>query len=80
MLEPAKSIIKAFGGVDIVAEIVKRDRTSVFRWTYPKSKGGTDGLIPSNMHGLLYAAALERDISISAEQFMPPQEKKRATA
>lgn len=49
MLEPAKTVIEICGGVDAVALMVDRDRSRVHRWAYPKSKGGSDGLIPSDI-------------------------------
>lgn len=45
-LDPAASIIRRLGGVDIVARERKVDRTRVFRWMYPVERGGTGGVIP----------------------------------
>jgi hypothetical protein len=52
-LDPAYSIILEFGegklsrGIDVVAEIVKRDRASVYRWMRPKERNGRGGFIPA---------------------------------
>ena len=70
MNEPAKSIIEAFGGVDAVAKIVGRNRASVFRWTYPKDKGGTSGLIPTECQSVLYNHAVKHKMDLKAEDFM----------
>lgn len=54
-LDPAYSLILKFGGpngklahgIDAVAAIVGRDRTSVYRWMLPEEKGGTGGFVPA---------------------------------
>lgn len=59
-LDPAYSIIRTFGdgklsrGIDAVAEIVKRDRSRVYRWMRPKELGGTDGFIPAQAQRALW--------------------------
>lgn len=44
-LEPARTVIAKIG-VDKVAEITGKHVSRVYRWMYPKSRGGTGGLIP----------------------------------
>lgn len=76
-LEPAASIIRAFGGpdgdltkgIDAVASITKKDRTRVFRWMRPKDVGGTGGRIPGQQRDVLYEAARRRRLPITAEDF-----------
>ena len=54
-LDPAHTLIMRFAGqngklgdgIDAVAAIVKRDRTSVYRWMLPIEKRGTGGFIPA---------------------------------
>lgn len=46
VLDPARSIIKKFGGEANVAKITGRHITRVRRWTFPKGKNGSDGIIP----------------------------------
>lgn len=46
ILDPARSIIERCGGAMAVAEITKRHVTRVRRWTYPKERFGSDGVIP----------------------------------
>ena len=53
----------------MVCEIVQTDRTAVYKWTYPKERGGCDGLIPSRYHSLLLRAAKERGVELSPNDF-----------
>lgn len=65
------SIIKLCGGVAAVSEMTGRDATRVRRWTYPKERGGSDGLIPADMQQVLMARAQERKIPLSPNHFFP---------
>lgn len=71
MMEPAKTIIEICGGFDAVAEMVGRHQTRVRRWTYPRDKGGTGGLIPSDMQAPLLEAARKRGIKLKPDHFFP---------
>jgi hypothetical protein len=75
MMEPAHTVIAICGGFRAVSEITGRDETRVRRWTYEKTKGGTGGLIPSEMQVVLLDAARERGIDLRPEHFF-----KRPTA
>ena len=46
-MQPAGAVIDALGGCKRTADIVGRSREQVWRWTQPRRRGGTDGLIPS---------------------------------
>lgn len=48
ILEPARTIIRRLGGPDAVARLTGRHVTRVRRWTYPREKNGSDGLIPTS--------------------------------
>jgi hypothetical protein len=48
MENPASYLIKKSGGHERVAEWTGASVTSVYRWTYPKSKGGTGGRVPQD--------------------------------
>ena len=71
-LEPAATIIDRFGGPDVVVEITGADRTRVYRWTQPKERHGTGGLIPQSHITKLLAAAKERGIRLDGNDFLPP--------
>lgn len=68
-MEPAQTIINLCGGVSAVAEMTGRDASSVHRWTYPRSKGGAGGVIPSDAASKLMAKARERGLPLTPEHF-----------
>ena len=47
MLNPASHIIALLGGPQATAELAGVHISRVFRWTYPKARGGTGGLVPA---------------------------------
>lgn len=69
MLDPARTIIEICGGARVVSEMVGRDETRVRRWGYPKSRGGSGGLIPSECQIVLLAEANRRGIPLKPEHF-----------
>jgi hypothetical protein len=68
-MEPASTIISICGGVAAVAEMVGRDETRVRRWTYPKDRGGTGGLVPSDCQQPLLEAARAKGLALTPENF-----------
>lgn len=48
-----------------------RDASRVHRWTYPKEKGGSDGLIPTDAAQCLMREARKRGIPLTPEHFFP---------
>lgn len=68
-MEPANTIITICGGFSAVAEMTGRSEIRVRRWTYPKLRGGTDGLIPSDCQQRLMVKATERGIDLRPEHF-----------
>lgn len=69
MSEPASSIINRCGGVPTVARWLGLNRTSVLRWTHPRERGGTGGLVPSKHQTDLMEKAREAGVSISPADF-----------
>jgi hypothetical protein len=69
-LEPAASIIDRFGGPDAVQEITGADRTRVYRWTQPRERGGTDGIIPLKPAQKLWAYAKANRLDIPSDLFL----------
>lgn len=53
----AEYLINKFGrgstdqwrGINVIANAINRHKTSVWRWTQPKEKGGTDGRVPTSI-------------------------------
>ncbi|MBM7044072.1 hypothetical protein [Rhizobium lusitanum] len=67
-LEPAKSIIAKIG-IDKVAEITGKHVSRVYRWMYPKERGGTGGMIPNSEVPALLAFAKANNIDLSPAEF-----------
>lgn len=64
MLNDAHSIIRQFGGVKKLANAINKDPATIYRWTYPKSKNGTGGLIPSSALNKVIDAAKRLNIEL----------------
>lgn len=79
-MEPANSIIEAFGGTKTVSELTGVHRSQVSKWTWSKERGGTDGLIPMKHSVALLKEAKSRKISIGPADFFPDDEKPEAAA
>lgn len=72
-MEPANTIIELCGGFGAVAEMTGRSEIRVRRWTYPKDRGGTDGLIPSDCAKALMGEAAKRGLPLLPSHFFPVQ-------
>lgn len=80
-LDPAKSIIAKIGGVDVVASVTGKHISRVYRWMYPKERGGTGGLIPQVEAIKLLSHARSNSIDLDAEEILgvAPSEPVRGT-
>ena len=67
----AQHIIQKCGGARKVATITGRTLSVVHRWSYPRERGGTDGVIPAEAQNLLWAAAQRNEVELTAEDFFP---------
>lgn len=67
----AARIMKKFGGPAELARALapKRSRTVVYRWLYPRSEGGTDGMIPPPAWLDVKIAARDLGILLTMEDF-----------
>lgn len=77
-LTQAGRILLKFGGPKRLSEIllaIGRPRTyaTVFRWDYPKEKGGTGGWIPGNAWPDIFAAARFEGLILTSEDIDPRQ-------
>lgn len=61
----AERVIDKFGTAARLAELAGIDKSSVYRWGYPKDKGGTDGAIPHGNHGAIMKAAVTAGIKLT---------------
>ena len=68
-MEPARTIIKAFGGEKEVARITGTSYTAPYRWQTSRESGGTGGRIPQKPASKLLAYARDHGIEITADDF-----------
>ena len=71
-MTPAQHVIDLFGGVAPLCEAAGVRRSTVYRWTWPKERGGTDGHIPRWHHETILQAARERDLNLTAIELVAP--------
>lgn len=69
MMNIAQNIISKCGGPTIVAKMVGIDLSQVYRWTYPRNRGGTNGLIPAQHQQTLLREAHRHGIDLSPDDF-----------
>jgi len=72
----AERVLEKFGGASRLARIFKemgldRNRATVYKWLYPRERGGTDGLIPTSAWGDVMNAARLEGILLTAEDMDP---------
>lgn len=72
-LNPAKSIIAKIG-IEKVSEITGKHVSRVYRWMYPKERGGTGGMIPHSEAPALLAYAQAHSIDLTAGDFFAARE------
>jgi len=69
MLNPAATVIERCGGVNAVAKMVGRHPSRVRRWAYSKDRGGTGGLVPTDLQSVLLLAAHKQGRDLLPEHF-----------
>lgn len=69
-LDPARSVIAKIG-IEKVARLTGKHRSRIYRWMYPKERGGTGGLIPYDVVVVLRAYVEDAGIDLTADDFMP---------
>ncbi|MBM2293808.1 hypothetical protein JQX09_17915 [Sulfitobacter pseudonitzschiae] len=79
-MEPATSIIKAFGGTRAVSELTGVHIAQVSKWRWSKERGGTDGLIPMKHSVVLLREARVQNIDVKPEDFFPDEDAKTEQA
>ncbi len=75
-LTQAERIIEKFGGAARLTKILSSvghplPRSTVYRWLYPRSQGGTGGIIPITRWGALFLAAHHDGVFLTIEDFDP---------
>jgi hypothetical protein len=69
MLNPAAHVIEKCGGHRVVADWLGVHVSRVHRWTYPSSRGGTGGSIPTKHQQALLQKAREQGIDLCPADF-----------
>lgn len=72
MSNPAQAVIEKFGGPSKVAELCKCDISRVHRWTYPKDRGGSGGIIPTKQQNVLLSLAHANGVELTRDEFFHP--------
>lgn len=74
----AEKVLAKFGGARSLARALQRldpkkhrDPASIYKWTYPRNKGGTGGLIPGYALGAVLEAARVEGILLSPDDLYP---------
>ena len=66
---PAQVVIDKCGGHAVVAEITGRALSAVYKWTYPRERQGSNGLIPAEAQAMLMAAAQRGEVDLEPSDF-----------
>lgn len=69
-MTPAETVVHAFGGFNEVAKIVGTRRHTVYRWLWPKEKGGTAGRVPQRYFHRLLAKAEMLGLQLTVEHLI----------
>lgn len=67
----AERVIAKFNGHSALAAAIGIDRTTVYKWTYPIAKGGTDGIIPGPALRKIMAAARAHGVLLTDDDVSP---------
>ena len=75
-MNQADRIISKFNGVDNLSKALElvgypKDSSSIYRWSYPKAKRGTAGIIPSFCLPYVIEAARLEGILLTSEDLDP---------
>lgn len=71
MYGQAKRVIAKLGGAYSAARISGLEVSAIYRWTYPKERGGTEGLIPAASLARVIDAAAKEGIELTSEDLDP---------
>jgi hypothetical protein len=71
MMKPAHDIVTALGGNTAVADICGVSRATVWKWSQPRKKGGTGGVIPVEHAPKIVDAGKKIGLDIALTSFIP---------
>lgn len=69
--QQAQRIVEKFGGARRLAEAISYQPSAVYKWTYPKEKGGTDGFVPNGVVVDIVKAADLLGIELTSDDWRP---------
>ena len=69
MINAAQNVIQKCGGHNIVASWAGVHVCNVYRWTYPKEKGGMGGVIPAQKQQKILKNAQKHGVRLRPEDF-----------
>lgn len=69
MRTAADHVIEKCGGFKQVSEWLDLDLSAVYRFTYPRERGGTDGVIPARHQAMLLQKARENGVDLRPDDF-----------
>lgn len=67
----ALRVIRKLGGPARVADLLGMTREAVYKWTYPRERGGTGGYIPARRQLELMVVAKMNGIVLTKDDFFP---------
>ena len=70
MSTSAQHVIDRLGGFREVADFLGVHKSRVHRWTYPRDRGGTGGVIPQRHFGKLMDMAQKRGVDLQADDLV----------
>ena len=70
----ARKVVAKCGGARRVATLTGRAVVTVHKWSLPRSRGGSGGIIPAAAQALLMEAAIRGDVDLTPADFfdLPP--------
>ena len=71
MMKPAHDIVTALGGNTAVADICGVSRATVWKWSQPRKKGGTGGVIPVEHAPKIVDAGKKIGLDVPLSTFVP---------
>lgn len=78
--EPAKLVLRELGGLKKVSRLVKKDPSSVLRWSMPKSKGGAGGRIPAGNLFKIWSEIIAIGGTLSLEELVFTEDERKQIA
>jgi hypothetical protein len=71
MYSQSTRIIGKFGGARRLAKLLGFEASRVYKWTYPRERGGTGGLIPAAVIPRVQVLAEFENIELSESDWAP---------